>query len=171
MNFIDLVKERYSCRKFSDRVVEKEKLDLILEAGRLAPTAKNQQPFTIYVIENEEGLKKLNELTPCIYGAKTVLLFTYHINKDWQNPFENEIRSGVEDVAIVATHVMLEAKDLGIDSCWLNYYPNKLVEEAFNISKDEKSVLLLPIGYAASNSTPSPQHTKKKDIGELVKYL
>lgn len=171
MNFIDLAKERYSVREFKEVAVEKEKLNKILEAGNIAPTAKNLQPQRIYVLESEESLKKLDELTHCRYKAKTVLLFTYDTNEEWTNPLEEGIHSGVEDVSIVATHIMLMAKELGLDTCWCNYFPNTKLEEALNIQKNEKSVLLMPIGYASENAKPSPMHTKKKLIEETVKYI
>ena len=171
MNFIDLAKERYSVRDFKEQAVEKEKLDKILEAGNIAPTAKNLQPQRIYVLESEEALKKLDELTNCRYKAKTVLLFTYDTNEEWTNPLEEGIHSGVEDVSIVATHIMLMAKELGLDTCWCNYFPNTKLEEALNIPKNEKSVLFMPIGYASDNAKPSAMHTKNKDIEETVKYI
>ena len=71
MNFMDLAKARFSTRKFTDQPVEDEKLAKILEAGNVAPTAKNQQPQKIYVIRSQEKLDQLNDLTHCIYGAKT----------------------------------------------------------------------------------------------------
>ncbi len=64
MDFYTLVKERFSVRKFKEQAVEKEKVDRILEAGRVAPTAKNLQPFHVYVLKSEEALKKIRELTP-----------------------------------------------------------------------------------------------------------
>ena len=70
MEFEQLFRERYACRKFSNKAVEKELLDKILEAARLAPTAKNQQPFRIYIVESEESLKKIDEVSPCRYGAR-----------------------------------------------------------------------------------------------------
>ena len=73
MEFKSVVKNRYSCKKYSERQVEKEKLEAILEAGRLAPTAKNLQEQKIYVIQSEEGLQKVDTVTPCRYGAPTVL--------------------------------------------------------------------------------------------------
>lgn len=76
MNFMELAKRRYSVRKFTDKQVEQEKLDAILAAGNIAPTAKNLQPQRIYVLQSTESLAKLDTLTHCRYGAKTVLLFT-----------------------------------------------------------------------------------------------
>lgn len=81
MNFMELAKKRYAARSFSDRQVEKEKLDvileMILETGNIAPTAKNLQPQRIYILQSKDALTKLDTLTHCRYGARTVLLFTY----------------------------------------------------------------------------------------------
>ncbi len=74
MNFEDVIRERFSTRSFKNEKISHEKLDKILEAGRLAPTAKNIQPQKIYVLESDDALNKINECSPCIYGARTVLL-------------------------------------------------------------------------------------------------
>jgi len=171
MDFLTLAKERYSVRKFSDRPVEKEKLERILEAGNCAPTAKNLQPQKIYVLQSEEALKIMNEISPCVFGAKTVLVFAYDTGAEWQNPLEEGIRSGVEDVSIVATHMMMEAADLGLGTCWCNYFANSRLEKALNLPENEKAVLFMPLGYAAEDSVPSANHTAKKDINEIVKYI
>ena len=94
MNFMDLAKARFSTRKFTTQPVEDEKLAQILEAGKLAPTAKNQQPQKIYIIRSREKLDRLNQLTRCIYGAGTVLLVAYDDNLDWDNPMEEHVSSG-----------------------------------------------------------------------------
>ena len=67
MEFSEVIRNRYSCKKYDGRQIEKEQLDQILEAGRLAPTAKNLQEQRIYVIQTEEGLAKIDKLTPCRY--------------------------------------------------------------------------------------------------------
>ena len=74
MSFEEIIRKRTAVRKFSDKKLEKEKLDKILEAGRLAPTAKNSQPIKIYVIKSEEGISNLDKATRCRYGASTVLI-------------------------------------------------------------------------------------------------
>jgi nitroreductase len=171
MSFMDLAKKRFSVRKYSDKPLEKEKLDKILAAGNIAPTAMNLQPQRIYVIQSKKNLEKLDTLTHCRYGAGTVLLFTYNTDEDWKNPKEKGIRSGIEDVSIVATHIMFEATELGVDTTWCNYFANSELEKMFNIPKNEKSVLIMPIGYRAEDSVPSPMHEQKKDITETVKYI
>ena len=75
MDFSKLAAERYSVRKFQDRPVSKEDMDIILKAANAAPTGCNYQPQRIYVAQSEEALAKLKSLSKCIFGAKTVLVF------------------------------------------------------------------------------------------------
>lgn len=171
MSFLDLVKTRYSVRKFSDRPVEPEKLDAVLEAGRLAPTAKNLQPCKIYVVRSEEALAKLRSLTPCHYNAPLVLICTYDTTQQWQNPLEKGITSGVEDISIIATHLMLAATEQGLGSCWVNLFSPSKLKETFQLPEAEVPVLLLPLGYAAEDAAAAPWHTQKKALAEIVSYL
>lgn len=171
MSFLESAKARYSVRKFEDRKIEDDHMQRILEAANVAPTACNYQPQRIYVVQSEENIAKLNELCKCIFGAKTVLMFTYSTDEEWKNPLQNGIRSGIEDVSIVATHAMMEAWDLGIGSCWVNYFANAKIEEAFGLPENEKLVLLLPMGYPAADAAPIEMHSKCKAIEETVKFI
>ncbi len=171
MNFTELAKKRFSVRKYSDKKVDQETLTKILESALLAPTAKNLQPEKIYVLQSAESLEKLDALTHCRYGAQTVLLFTYDNNEDWKNPLEDGVHSGVEDASIAATHVMLQAAELGVDTTWCNMFANTKLEEAFNLPVNEKSVLIMPIGYRADDAAPAPMHEKTKALEEVVQYL
>lgn len=171
MDFMELSKKRFSVRKYSDKPIEAEKLNKILEAGNTAPTAKNLQPHRIYVLKSKEALDKLDALTHCRYGAGTVLLFAYNQDEDWKNPKEESVHSGIEDVSIVATHIMLQAAELDVDTTWCNFFGNTELEKAFGLPENEKSVLIMPLGYRAEDAAPAPMHELKKDLGEIVKYL
>lgn len=171
MEFKELAAKRISVRKYSDRKVDEATLSKILKAALLAPTAKNLQPEKIYVLQSAEAFKKLDELTHCRYGAQTVLLFAYDNNEDWKNPLEEGVHSGVEDVSIAATHVMLQAAELGVDTTWCNMFANSKLEEAFGLPENEKSVLIMPVGYREEGVTAAPMHEQTKSIDEIVKYL
>lgn len=171
MNFQEMAEARFSVRSFSDRPVEKEKLDKILEAVKLAPTAKNQQPQKVYVLQSEDALAKMRSLSPCVYGAGTVLVFTYSQSEEWNNPLQAGIHSGVEDVSIAATYVMLQAIELGVYTTWCNYFSNAELEKLFNLPEDEKVVLFMPLGYKADNAAPAPAHTATKELKDMVRYL
>ena len=148
MEFTKVVAERYSCKNFSTRKVEAEKLTEILEAGRLAPTAKNLQEQRIYVLQSEESLAKLDKVTPCRYGASTCLVVAFDKNSVFTYP-GGKRDSGVEDAAIVATHLMLAAANAGVDSCWLNFFdPDELAKE-LGLPENEEVLMILDLGYAA----------------------
>ena len=128
MEFKEVIRNRFSCRKYSAKAIEREKLDAVLEAGRLAPTAKNLQEQHIYVVQSEEALAKIDKVTPCRYGAPTVLVVAFDKNNVFTYPGEKR-DSGVEDATIVATHMILAAADEGLGSCWINHFdPDKLAE-------------------------------------------
>lgn len=171
MTFMELAQARFSVRQFDSRPVEQEKLDKILEAARIAPTAKNQQPQRIYVLKSEEALRKMKEISPCVYGAPVVLLFTYSKDEEWHNPLEEGPVSGVQDASIAAVHAMMEAQELGLGSVWCNYFPNSEAERVFNIPASERAVLFMPVGYAAEGCRPAPAHAASKPLADMVKYL
>ena len=169
MEFKEVVKNRYSCKKFADKQVEAEKLTAILEAGRLAPTAKNLQEQHVYVLQSEDALTKLDGLTPCRYGAPTALIVAF----DSENVFTypgGKRDSGVEDATIVATHMILAAADEGVDSCWVNFLDPEKVAEAFGLPQNEEVLMVLDLGYAAEGADPLPNHFSRKPLEETVTY-
>lgn len=170
MEFAEVVKNRYSCKKYDEKQISAEQLDAVLQAGRLAPTAKNLQGQRIYVVQSAEGLAKIDELTPCRYGAPTVLVVAFDKNSVFVYPGE-EANSGVEDASIVATHMMLAATNTGVDSCWLNFFDPAAVAKAFGLPENEQVLMLLDLGFAAEGFAPLPNHTSRKPLEETVKYL
>ncbi len=170
MEFKEVIKNRYSCKKYSEKKVEKEKLEAILNAGRLAPTAKNLQEQHIYVVESKEGLAKIDEVTPCRYGAPTVLVVAFDKENVFTYPGGGR-NSGVEDASIVATHMILAAADEGVDSCWVNnFYPDAL-SMSLGLPANEEILMIMDLGYAAEGAKPLPNHDKRKDLSETVTYL
>ena len=170
MEFTEVIKNRYSCKKYSDKKVEPEKITAILEAGRLAPTAKNLQEQHIYVVESDEMLAKIDAATPCRYNAPAVLVVAFDKTKVFTYP-GGKRDSGVEDAAIVATQMILAAYNEGVDSCWLNYFdPDKLAFE-FGLPENEEILMVMDIGYAAEGAGPLENHFKRKDLSETVTYI
>ena len=170
MEFKEVIKNRYSCKKYDSKKVSKEQLEAILEAGRLAPTAKNLQEQHIYVVESEEVLAKIDKHTPCRYGAPTVLVVAFDKNNVFTYPGDKR-DSGVEDAAIVATHLILAAADEGVDSCWLNYFDPDALAKELNLPENEEILMLLDLGYAADGAGPLPNHDSRKPLAETVSYL
>lgn len=170
MEFKEVVSKRYSCKKYSSKQVEAEKLEAILEAGRLAPTAKNLQEQHVYVIRSAEALAKIDELTPCRYGAPTVLAVAFDKNNVFTYPGEKR-DSGVEDATIVATHMILAAANEGVDSCWVNFFDPDKAAAALGLPENEEILMLMDLGYAAEGAGPLPNHNSRKPLSETVTEL
>ena len=170
MEFKTVVQNRFSCKKYSNRQVENEKLTAILEAGRLAPTAKNLQEQHIYVVQNPDVLAKIDTVTPCRYGAPTVLVVAYDRNNVFTYP-GGKRDSGTEDATIVATHMILAAADEGVDSCWINFLDPDKAKEALGLPENEAVLMFMDLGYAAEGAGPLPNHSNRKDLSETVTYL
>ena len=170
MEFTKVVAERYSCKNFSTRKVEAEKLTEILEAGRLAPTAKNFQEQKIYVIQSAEGLAKIDKATPCRYNAPTCLVVAFDRTNVFTYPGGRR-DSGVEDATIVATHMILAAANAGVDSCWVNFFDPDKLAKALGLPENEEIVMLLDLGHAAEGAGPLPNHSSRKPLSETVTFL
>ena len=170
MDFKDVVRDRYSCKSYDGRKVEQEKLDAILEAGRLAPTAKNLQEQHVYVVQSDDGLAKIDKVTPCRYNAGTCLIVTFDKNNVYTYP-GSQRESGVEDATIVATHLMLAAANEGVDSCWLNCIDLEMTHSVFNLPDNEEVLMILDLGYATPGTGPLSNHGKRKPVSETVTYL
>ena len=170
MEFKEVIKNRFSCKKYSDRQIESDKLQAILNAGRLAPTAKNLQEQCIYVVQSPEVLAKIDTVTPCRYGAPTVLVVAYDKNNVFTYP-GGKRDSGIEDASIVATQMILAAADEGIDSCWINFFDPEKMAEVLGFPENEEVLMIMDLGYGAEGASPLPNHEKRKDLTETVKYL
>ena len=170
MEFKEVVKNRYSCKKFNGRQVESDKLKAILEAGRLAPTAKNLQEQRIYVIQSDEVLARIDTATPCRYGAPTVLVVAYDKNNVFTYP-GGKCNSGAEDATIVATHMILAAANEGVDSCWLNFFDPDKLAETLGLPENEEILMLMDLGYAAEGIGPLPKHTDRKRLDQTVSFM
>ena len=170
MEFKEVAKKRYSCKNFKADKVDQEKIEAILEAGRLAPTAKILQEQQIYVVQSEEALAKIDALTPCRYHAPAVLVVAFDKNNVFTYPGEKR-DSGVEDATIVATHMILAAADEGVDSCWVNFFDPDKAAEALGLPENEEVLMLMDLGYAAEGAGPLANHGSRKPLSETVTYL
>lgn len=172
MDFLEFAKERYSVRSFSDRPIEQGKLDKILEAGRVAPTALNFQPQKIYVLRSEDALEKMRFHTKYSYNAPMILLVCFDKERAWHSRYDRGYNSGEVDASIVCTHMMLQAWELGIGSVWVRGFRADEVSKIFGLPENIKPVSMLPIGYPAENANPNEQlHFTYRDMEEMVEYV
>lgn len=170
MDLLELMQEqRFSVRKFKEQAVEREKLEAILEAGRIAPTACNYQPQRIMVIEEKAVREKLKQCTVYDFGAPITLLVCYDKTTCWKNATNGTIGGDV-DVSIVTTQMMLQATALGLGTTWVGGFNHQKARELFHIPDYLVPVVLLPIGYPADDIKPSALHSKRFDMGHSVFY-
>lgn len=169
MDFLKLAEERYSVRSFSDKAVEQEKIDAILRAGQVAPTACNLQPQKILVIQSSEALEKIRKCTMCHFNAPLAILTCYDRELCWKRDYDGKT-SGDIDASIVTTHMMLAAAELGIGSTWVMYFIPEAVREEFDLPENYEPVSLLAMGYPSESAKPYPGHTEKKALHDTVSY-
>lgn len=169
MDFNKLAEDRYSVRKFIDEPVDRETLAKILHAGRIAPTACNNQPQRILVIDSEDALTRLRRCTSCHFGAKAALLVCSDVSECWKREFDGK-SSGDVDAAIVTTQMMLAAADLGIGSTWVMYFKPDAMREEFAIPENYEPIALLVLGHPAPDAKPHRNHADKKAPEETIFY-
>ena len=170
MNFLELAKERYSCRRFSERIVEDDVIDKILEAARLAPTAVNFQPQRIIVVKSSEAMLKLKKGISPNLNPTLAFIVSYDKNTCWVREYDNA-PSGEVDASIVATHMMLEATNLGLGSTWVMHFNPFIVKEEFELDDNIIPVAVLVMGYPALDASPSANHNKRKETKEFCKTV
>lgn len=168
MEFDQLIKKRYSVRKFSQQKVEKEKINKILEAARLAPTAVNFQPQRILVLEDQENLDKLKLCTKYHFHTPLAMILCYDKTVSWKDMHQREF--GAVDVSIVATYMMFQIFNLGLGSTYVGAFDVQEVIKQFHIPDNYVPVLILPIGYPREDCVPGPMHNKRKGLETIVSY-
>lgn len=169
--FLNLAQNRYSVRKYSAKPVEQEKLTMILQAAAAAPTARNFQPQKIYVVTSETGRKALSEVTPCTFQAPVIFVIGYDENRCSAGKVCQGFNFGTVDASIVCTHMMLEAADLGLGSCWVGMFNEDEVKSVLHLPEQVRIRALLPVGYPAEDSVPSQMHSACREMEDMVAYL
>lgn len=174
-SFIELAQNRFSERHFDpNRPVEDDKLRLILEVGRIAPTACNYQPQVVYVLKSPEAMEKARSTRSSLYDCPVALLVCYDIDQVWKNPRDrcyDNYNAGEQDASIVAASMMFEAEELGVHSLWIRGFDSKTVIEAFDLPVNHIPVMMLALGYPGEKSHPAHLHNERKALEETVREL
>lgn len=169
MDFSELAKVRYSVRKFKADPVPQDVVEKIVEAGLVAPTARNDQPQKILVVSSPEGLDKVKKCTQSFYGATLVMIVCYDEAISWKRPIDGQ-DSGYVDASIVTTHLMMQAAELGVGSTWVMMFDPAAVKAEFELPDNIVPAAILVMGYAAEDAVPGPKHLSKKPKEEIVSY-
>ncbi len=174
MNFFELAKARYSCRKFSVQPVEGEKILQILDAANSAPSSANIQNVRLWVVRTAENLEKVYDTTPYKFGASTFIV----VGGDESAIRKTEAKDDYLNLAmvngsIVGTHIILAAKSLGLDSTWVGLLDRIKLKEFFPKMKDYTIIGIFPIGYASPEREGQPHkwHTQRKGVDNITTWL
>lgn len=168
MSFLELARSRYSVRNYQSRPVEKEKLLQVLEAGRIAPSAVNYQPWLFIVVQDEVLRQKLAEAYPREWFAKApvVIIICGDHQQSWRR-MDGKDHCDV-DVAIAADHMTLAAADLGLGTCWVCAFSAEKCREVLQLPESIEPVILLPLGYPADSGNSNRHKINRKSLDSIV---
>ena len=169
MNMLELSRQRFSARKFTDQKVSPSDLDYLLECARLAPSAVNRQPWRFVVVESEEAKARLRQVYNREWFATAPLYIVCyaHTGRCWTRAADQKAHGDI-DVAIAAEHICLAATERGLGSCWVCNFDPDLMRSLFPLP-DHEAVVILPVGHIAPDC---PQKAKDRlPLAELVDRL
>ena len=169
MEFDKVLEERFSCRSYSDKKVEEEKLENILKAGNLAPTAKNTQCQKIYVLKDKEIISQIESVRG-MFNSSTVLVVCGDKERECKRFYTKESLMET-DLAIVTTYMMLEATNLGLQSCWVCYFNEEQVSKLLNLPENIVPYNLLLLGYPDEKGVPSNRHFERRKLTDTITYI
>lgn len=169
MSFLELAQKRYAVRKYTGTKVEEEKLNLILEAGRVSPTGKNNQPYKLLILREESGLAKLKKAAN-VFSAPLAIIVCGDWNAAWVNSIDGKNIMDI-DASIVTTQMMLQATELGLGTLWVCRFDPEIIRQEFDLPSHIIPVNILAIGYASGEAASQDRHaTTRKPLKELVVY-
>lgn len=160
MDFITIAKQRMSVRDYKETKVEPEKLEKILEAAHVAPTAANLQPVHLIAVQSEEGLAKISKAAN-IYSAPLAIIVCADHNKAWVRPFDQK-QTGDIDASILADHMMLQATELGLGTVWVCYFDPDVLRKEFDLPSNLEPVNILVAGYSDAEAADPNRFDKKR---------
>ncbi len=169
MNFLDLVKKRYSVRSYEERQIENEKMEYIMECVRLAPSAVNFQPWHFYVVTDSERLDALKSTykREWIQSAPCIIVACANHEESWHRRSDNKNHADI-DLAIAIEHLCLAAAEQGLGTCWVCNFDAALCHEVMAMPENVEPIALIPIGYTPDAEVPGK---KRKTIEDICTYL
>ena len=169
MNFLELAKKRYSVRSYTSQKVETEKLDKILQAAHVAPTAANLQPIHLIAVQGKDGREKIGKAAN-IYGAPLAIIVCADHNKAWVRPFDRKQTADI-DASILTDHMMIEATELGLGSVWVCYFKPDIIKKEFELPDHLEPINILAIGYSNEEAADPERHSQTRiSVNQLVSY-
>ena len=167
INFLEIVRARYSCRSYQPTPVEPEKLAYVMECVRLAPSAVNKQPWHFRIVEGEAGRALLCKCYDREWFATAPMYIVASIHHDEEWVRADGKAHGNIDIAIAVEHLCLAATELGLATCWVCNFDAALCERSLGLPEGEEAAVLIPIGYAAD----APKEKRRKAQDEISTRL
>ncbi len=166
MEFLELVEKRYSVRAYKPDDIEDEKLNTVLEAARLAPTAANYQPFQIIVMHTKGRENELNRIYPAEWFVQPpIIIGICAVRSEAWTRKDGKNFTDV-DAAIVMDHIILAGTSAGLGTCWIGAFDSEAAKDILNLPEGVEPIIFTPLGYPADE----PGTKKRKDLSELVRY-
>jgi len=171
MEFINLAKNRYSCRHFLPLEIDKDLVISILDAARVAPSAANRQPWHFIVVNDKKIKSELLNAYPrdWMNEAPVIIIVCGDKIKSWKRQVDGKYHVDI-DVAIATDHITLAATDAGLATCWICAFKPEIVKKILNIPDHLEPYVLLPIGYPADVSDIHRHQILRKNLNEIVSW-
>lgn len=169
MNALELMRKRCSIRQYAPTPVENEKTEYLLEAGRLAPSAVNYQPWYFLLIQETEGCEKIRRCYPREWfrSAPAYLVVCGDHSQSWKRG-DGKDHADI-DVAIATEHICLAAAEQGLGTCWVCNFDTELCKQLFHLPETVEPVVIIPFGYPADENLFASTPKKRKASEEIVK--
>jgi nitroreductase len=170
MNFLELAKSRFSVRKYKPDPVSDADLNYVLEAGRIAPSAVNYQPWHFLVLREKESLETIHQTyhREWFKEATVVIVLLGDHNLGWKRA-DGKDHTDI-DIAIAADHMTLAATDKGLGTCWICNFDKKKMIELFDLPEHLEPIVFLPLGYPDLQSDPARHASKRKTLADIVSW-
>ena len=173
MAIMDIIKERKSVRKYLDKPIDREKIELCIEAARLAPSADNMQPWRFIVLDDRELIQEMGQSvctgicrrTRFIGNAAAIIVIladlNFAVHRLGAAIFGTQ--HYLLDIGIAGEHIVLQAQELGIGTCWINLFNASAAQKVLKIPKKYRIVSLIAMGYPDEGATRNrPDHAMEK---------
>ena len=165
MEVFEVIKKRRSIRKYKDIPVEEDKINKIIEAAILAPSASNGQPWRFVVVKDKNLLTKIVKETFGVINqwaiSAPLIIVGCSVRSNIITHYLGEVASGIKyhilDMGIALEHIVLEAEELGLSSCWIGWFSEKRIKKILNINSTWRIISLITIGYSDESFSPAPR--------------
>ncbi len=170
MEFLEVLQNRFSCRDYSQKQVDREVIDSVLSALKSAPTAKNMQPHQILVLSGKEKIDLIREASPALYNAPLVFVLLADKNRECYLQINDRFLTET-DLGIIGTYLMLSAENYGLNTCWVCNFNDKKLSSLLNLDENLKPYSIILAGYKSETCEPNPRHFSRRELDEFVKFI